>query len=74
MQGFIADHLVPAGILRHSLKPSRSRIPHSSGAVVPGLWVGEDAQATQSVIIEKKYPTAETTIAAASEDYTPHRE
>jgi hypothetical protein len=45
MLRFIADHLVLGGILRRSLKPSRSRIPHSSAADVPGLWVGEDAQA-----------------------------
>src|SRR5262249_62172842 len=46
VQGFIADYLVLGGILRRSLKPSRNRIRHScSGAVPPGLWVGEDTQA-----------------------------
>ena len=43
----IAGYLVLGGILQpHTLKPSRSLIPHSSAADVPGLWVGEDAQAS----------------------------
>jgi hypothetical protein len=46
VQGFIAEYLVLGGILQpRTLKPSRSRIPHSSAADVPGLWFGEDAQA-----------------------------
>ena len=45
----IAGYLVLGGILQpHTLKPSRSLIPHSSAADVPGLWFGEDAQASRA--------------------------